>query len=183
MRVQRMRWNGQDDVPALRWYRGGMSQTCGNRIDDRLDRINGTICRMKKVIKILCAALFTATVTAAIIGSPVYAARMAPVSASVPETNSNLPDDLRLPDPHKDLRQLSKDLKLTKDQQDVIGSILEERKREIQLLLDVKALSQDFRDMLAAIVMNNSNAQIESLLRSKQKTKFDQELMQAQRLR
>jgi Spy/CpxP family protein refolding chaperone len=141
------------------------------------------ICRMKKVTTIFCAAVFTATVTAAIVGSPVYAARMGPVSASVPETNSNFPDDLRLPDPHKDLRQLSKTLKLTKDQRDVIGSILEERTREIRLLLDVKALSEDFRDMLAAIVMNSSNAQIESLLRNKQKTKFDQELIQAQRLR
>ena len=53
----------------------------------------------------------------------------------------------------------------------------------MRLLLDVKALSQDFRDMLTAIVMNNSNAQIESLLRSKQKAKFDQELIQAQRPR
>jgi hypothetical protein len=141
------------------------------------------ICRMKKVIKIFCAALFTATATVAFTGIPVHASRMGLVSAFDPETNSNFPDDLRLPDSHKDLRQLSKTLKLTKDQQDIIGSILEERTREMQLLLDVKALSEEFRDMLAAIVMNNSNAEIESLLRNKQKTKFDQELMQAQRLR
>jgi len=102
-------------------------------------------------------------------------------SASVPETSSDFPDP-RLPDPHKDLRQLSKDLKLTRDQQQVIGSILEEHTREMRLLLDVD-LSQDLRNMLVAIVMNNSNAQIESLLRSKQKTKFDHELIQAQRLR
>jgi hypothetical protein len=155
---------------------------CSNWVDDWLDRIDGMICLMKKAIKIFSAALFMATLTAAITGSPVYAARMAPLSASVPETDSNR-DDPRLPNPYKDLRQLSRDLKLTKDQQDVIGNILEERTREMQLLLDVKSLSQDFREMLAAIVMNNSNAQIESLLRGRQKRKFDQELMQAQRLR
>jgi hypothetical protein len=123
---------------------------------------------MKKVVKVFCAALLTASVATAVTGSPVHAARMGSASASVPETSSDFPDP-RLPDPHKDLRQ-------------VIGSILEERTREMRLLLDVD-LSQDLRNMLVTIVINNSNAQIESLLRSKQKTKFDQELMQAQRLR
>ena len=36
---------------------------------------------------------------------------MGSVSSSVPETTSNFPDDLRLPDPRKDLRRLSKELK------------------------------------------------------------------------
>jgi Spy/CpxP family protein refolding chaperone len=137
---------------------------------------------MKKLIRIFFAALLSAGVTATVTGSPVYAARMGSASASIPETSSDFPG-LRLSDPHKDLRQLSKDLKLTREQRQVISSILEERTREMRLLLEVKALSQDFRDMLTAIVMNNSNAQIESLLRSKQKTKFDQELIQAQRPR
>ena len=90
---------------------------------------------------------------------------------------------MRLPDTQKDLRDLSKNLKLTRDQQEVIGNILQERTREMQLLLDVKSLSEEFRNTLAAIVMNNSNAQIESLLKSKQKIKFDNELIETQRSR
>jgi hypothetical protein len=139
------------------------------------------ICRMKKVIKIFCVALFTASVALSFNGTPVHAARIDSASVSVPETSSDS-SEVRLPDPQRDLRDLSKNLKLTRDQQEVIGNILQERTREMQLLLDVKSLSEDFRNTLAVIVMNNSNTQIESLLQSRQKTKFDK-LIQSQQSR
>ena len=97
-------------------------------VNDRWEGVGGMIRSMKKLIKIFSAALLSAGVTATVTGSPVYAARMGSASASIPETSSDFPD-LRLSDPHKDLRQLSKDLKLTRDQRQVIGSILEERTR------------------------------------------------------
>ena len=83
-------------------------------------------------MKGFCAVLFSATVAAAVMGSPVAAARRSSVSASGPETTSDV-SALRLPDPHKELRHLSKNLKLKGDQQGV-SSILQERTREIRLL-------------------------------------------------
>ena len=91
-----------------------------------------------------------------------------------PETASDV-SDLRPPDPHKELRYLSRNLGLTRDQRVVVGSILQERTREFRLLLDVEPLSQDYRSTLAAKVMEDSNAQIETFLKNKQKRKFDRE--------
>jgi len=126
-------------------------------------------------MKGFCAVLFSAAVAAAVMGSPVAAAPRNSVIASGPEMTS---DDsaLRLPDPHKELRQLSKNLKLKRDQRAGVSSILQERKREIRLLLDIESLSQEYRDTLATKVIKDSDAQIETLLRSKQKRKFDKEL-------
>ena len=109
------------------------------------------------------------------IGSPVGAARRSSVSASGSETTSGV-SDLRLPDAHKELRRLSKDLKLKKQQRAGVSIILQERTREIRLLLDVEPLSQEYTNSLAAKVMQESDAQIETLLRSNQKRKFDKEL-------
>ena len=53
--------------------------------------------------------LLTATVVAVVVGRPVDAARWSSVTASGPETTSDA-SDLRLPDPHKELRHLSKNL-------------------------------------------------------------------------
>ena len=44
------------------------------------------------------------------------------------------------------------------------------------MLLDIESVSQEYRDKLAAKVMEDSDVQIESLLRSNQKKKFDKEL-------
>ncbi len=96
-----------------------------------------------------------------------------------PETASDA-SDLRAPDPQKQLRQLSKNLKLKRDQRVGVGSILQERAREIRLLLDVELLSQQRRDVLAAKVMEDSNAQIEILLKNNQKRKFDKVLARDQ---
>jgi hypothetical protein len=126
-------------------------------------------------MKGFCAVLFSATVAAAVMGSPVAAARRSSVSASGPETTSDV-SDLRLPDPHKELRHLSKNLKLKRDQRAGVSIILQERTREIRLLLDIESLSQEYRDTLATKVIKDSDAQIETLLRSKQKRKFDKEL-------
>ena len=79
---------------------------------------------------------------------------------------------MRPPNARKELRHLSKNLRLTRDQRVGVSSILEERTREIHLLLDVQSLSQEYRNTLAAKVMENSNAQIVTLLRNKQKQKF-----------
>ena len=126
-------------------------------------------------MRILCVFLLTATAAAVVIGRPVDAARWSSVTASGPETTSDA-SDLRLPDPHKELRHLSKNLKLNKDQRVGVSSILEERNREIRLLLDIESVSQEYRDQLAAKVIEDSDAQIESLLRSNQKKKFDKAL-------
>jgi septal ring factor EnvC (AmiA/AmiB activator) len=126
-------------------------------------------------MKGFCAVLFSAAVTAAVMGSPVVAARRGSVSASGPETTSDV-SALRLPDPQKELRHLSKNLKLKRDQRAGVSSILQERTREIRLLLDIEFLSQEYRDTLATKVIKDSDAQIETLLRSKQKRKFDKEL-------
>jgi hypothetical protein len=91
-----------------------------------------------------------------------------------PESDS----DLLPPDPQMELRHLSKDLKLRRNQRVGVGSILEERNREIRLLFDIQALSPDNRKKLAAQVIATSDGQIEALLRSKQKRKFDRELSQ-----
>ena len=123
------------------------------------------------------AVLLSAIVAAVVAGSfaSAYAARMPSPSASGPETVTDI-SSLRLPDPHKELRHLSRNLKLSKNQRTAVGSILQERSREIHLLLDVQPVSQDYRNTFAAKVMQDSNSQIESFLKSKQKRKFDKEL-------
>jgi hypothetical protein len=143
--------------------------------DDLWDRDRWYDVTVKKLIKGFCAVLLSASVAAAVTGSPASAARRSPASASGPERASDV-SELRLPDPHKELRHLSKDLKLTRDQRAGVSSILLERAREIHLLLDVQSLSQEHRNTLAAEVMEESNAQIVTLLRSKQKEKFDKKL-------
>jgi hypothetical protein len=120
-------------------------------------------------------ALLCATVAATVAGRSVYAAPTPSASASGPETATDV-SGLRLPDPHKELRHLSRDLRLSKNQRTAVGSILQERSREIRLLLDVQPASQEYRDTFAAKVMEDSNSQIESFLRNKQKKKFDKEL-------
>jgi hypothetical protein len=121
------------------------------------------------------AVLFTATLAAAMMGNPLAAARGSSVSATGPDATSEI-SNLRLPDPHKELRHLSKNLKLKKDQRAGVSVILQERTREIRLLLDIESVSQEYRNTLAAKVMEDTDAQIETLLRSKQKRKFDKEL-------
>ena len=108
-------------------------------------------------------------------GRPVAAAPPGSASASGPETTSDV-SALRLPDPDKELRHLSKDLKLKRDQRAGVSSILQERSREIRLLFDVESLSQEYRDTLATKVIKDTDAQIETLLKTKQKRKFDKEL-------
>jgi hypothetical protein len=100
--------------------------------------------------------------------------------ASGPETASGDAPYLRLPDPNKELRHLSKNLKLKKDQKAGVSSILQERSREIRLLLDMESLSQEYRNRLAAKVMKDSDSEIETLLKSDQKRKFDKELARDQ---
>src|SRR5579863_6724718 len=112
------------------------------------------------------AFLLSATVLAAVTGGPVAAARRNSMNVSGPETASDL-SDLRLPDPHKELRHLSKNLKLKRDQRSGVSIILQERTREIRLLLDIEPVSQEYRNTIAAKVMEDSNAQIENLLRNK----------------
>jgi hypothetical protein len=122
-----------------------------------------------------CSVLISASLLAAAMGSPAIAARRIALSASGPETSSDT-SDLNLPDPHKELRHLSRNLKLKKDQRAGVSIILQERTREIHLLIDIESLSQEYRDRLTAKVMEDSDAQIESLLKSKQKRKFDKGL-------
>lgn len=130
---------------------------------------------VKKPMKRFCAFLLCTSLAAVVTGSPVAASWRTSASAAGAETVSDV-SDLRLPDPHKELRHLSKNLKLTRDQRAGVSSILQERTREINLLLDVRSLSQEYRNTLAAKVMEESNAEIVTLLRSKQKEKFDKEL-------
>ena len=126
-------------------------------------------------MKRLCFVLFSAMLLAAAMGSRVAAAPGISLNASGPVASSYV-SGLNLPDPHKELRHLSKNLKLNKDQRAGVSVILEERTREIHLLIDIESLSQAYRDSLAAKVMEDSAAQIEALLGSKQKRKFDREL-------
>ena len=65
---------------------------------------------------------------------------------------------------------------MSKNQRTAVDGILQERSREIQLLLDVQPVSQDYRNTLAEKVMQDSNSQIESFLKNKQRRKFDREL-------
>jgi len=126
-------------------------------------------------MKRLCFLLFGATLLTAAMSSRVAAAPESSLNASGPVASSYV-SGLNLPDPHKELRHLSKNLKLNKDQRAGVSVILEERTREINLLIDIESLSQAYRDRLAAKVMEDSAAQIEALLGSKQKRKFDREL-------
>jgi hypothetical protein len=122
-------------------------------------------------------AVFLGTVLAAAVvaGPAAGAERKIPAKASGPASGAD-PLGLRVPDPQKELRHLSRDLKLKKDQRVGVGFILEERSREIQLLMDVESLTEEYREALAAKVIQDSDAQIANLLRSKQKRKFDKEL-------
>ena len=127
-------------------------------------------------MKILRGFVFVAILASFAAGQP---AKAAPKSSGTAREPASGASDLRLSDPHKELMHLSRDLKLKKDQRAGVGSILEERDREIRLLLDNEPLSQEYqeyRDRLAARVLEDSNAQIESLLRRNQKRKFDKEL-------
>jgi predicted transcriptional regulator len=132
-------------------------------------------------------ALLGATVAAAVAGvaggsvQP-YAARMGSASASRAETATDI-SGLRLADPHKELRHLSKNLRLSREQRTAVGGILQERSREIHLLLDIQPASQETRNAVAAKVMEDSNSQIESFLKSKQKRKFARELARDHRPR
>jgi hypothetical protein len=120
--------------------------------------------------------LIAATLLAAAVVNPVVAAPRNSLNASGPVASSSNFSDLNLPDPHKELRHLSRNLKLKKDQRAGVSFILLERTREINLLIDMESLSQDYRDRLAAKVIEDSDAQIAALLGSKQKRKFDKEL-------
>jgi hypothetical protein len=130
-------------------------------------------------MKRVCIVFLGATAASAMIGPMVRgsmaAARSDAARVSAPETPSDV-SGLRVPDPHKELRHLSKNLKLNKDQRADVGIILEERAREIDLLLDIKSLSEDYRNALAGKVIKDSDVQIELVLRGKQKRKFDKEL-------
>jgi hypothetical protein len=130
-------------------------------------------------MKAFYTILLSATVAAAVaaMGSAVAAARSNSVRVSGPETPYDV-SDLRLSDPHKELRHLSRNLKLKRDQRAGVSFILQERTREIRLLLDSQSVSAGYRNSLAAKVMEDSNTEIETLLRNKQKRKFDKELAQ-----
>jgi len=127
------------------------------------------------MLKRMHAVLLSAIMAAAAFGGPVAAAPRNSVRVSGPDSASNN-SDLQLPDPHKTLRHMSRDLKLKKDQRAGVSFILQERTREIRLLLDIDTLSQESRNALAAKVMGDTDAQIETLLKTKQKRKFDKEL-------
>jgi hypothetical protein len=129
---------------------------------------------MKRIPKGLAAALVAVASIAS--GPSLPAARVSSASASSSETASSV-SGLRPSDPHKELRHLSKDLRLTREQRTAVGSILQERSREIRLLLDVEPLSLDNRNTLATKVMQDTNVQIETLLGRKQKRRFDKQLV------
>ena len=126
-------------------------------------------------MKRFCSVLVSTTLLAAAMVGPAIAARRSSLSSSGPETSSDV-SGLSLPDAHKELRHLSRNLKLKKDQRAGVSVILQERTREIHLLIDIESLSQEYRDRLAAKVMEDGDAQIKALLGSKQKRKFDKEL-------
>jgi hypothetical protein len=136
---------------------------------------------VKSLPKGLCAVALLATFLASVSTAAAEPTRSGAMGmnfarASSPETAPSVPDLRLLPDPHKELLQLSRNLKLKKDQRTVVGSILEERAREIRLLFEVASLSEPNRTTLAAQVVQDSNAQIETFLRNKQKRKFDKVL-------
>lgn len=112
---------------------------------------------------------------AAVTGSSAFGAPPRSVHASGSGATSDISAP-HLPDPHQELRHLSKNLNLKRDQRAGVGFILEERSREIQLLFDIDTVSQEYRTTLAAKVIEDSNAEIETLLRKKQRRKFDKEL-------
>jgi Spy/CpxP family protein refolding chaperone len=130
---------------------------------------------VKVIMKRFLTAVLASSAVVAVSCSALAAARSESLSVSGPESASSAAD-LQPPDAQKELRHLSKNLKLTRDQRVGVSSILEERAREIHLLLDVQSLSEEYRNTLAAKVMEESNAQIETLLKNKQKQKFDKEL-------
>jgi hypothetical protein len=126
---------------------------------------------MKRYNAIILGAVVAAMLTCV----PVNPAWGGSVSVSGRETSSDA-SNLRLTDPHKELRYWSKNLKLKRDQRSGVSIILQERTRVIQLLLNSESVSQGYRNSLATKVMQDSDAQIESLLRAKQKLKFEKEL-------
>lgn len=135
---------------------------------------------IKSCIDLLGVAVVAASIALVVAAAPVSAAssrRAESIGATAARAEASAEiSSLRPPDPNKELRHLSKNLKLKRGQRVGVSSILQERAREIQLLLDVESLSQDYRTVLAAKVMRESNAQIETLLKNNQKRKFDKEL-------
>jgi hypothetical protein len=125
------------------------------------------------------ALLFGATLAASLmICSPASAARATSIGASGDVADSD-GSDLRLSDTHKELRHLSRHLRLNKDQRAEVSVILEERTREIRLLFDMESLSQENRSRLVTRVVGDSDARIETLLQGKQKVKFNKDLEKA----
>ena len=130
---------------------------------------------VKRLVKrsfVPLAAAFAATV---LTFSPQTAGAASPAGLSGPGSTSDV-SELRPPDPHKELRHLSKNLKLNRTQRVGVDTIFQERTREIRLLHDIESLSDEYRTTLATKVMEDSNAEIETLLRRKQKKKFAQVL-------
>jgi hypothetical protein len=135
---------------------------------------------IKSCINLLGVAVATTSIALVMASAPMSAAssrRAERIGATAAHAEASAEiSSLHPPDPNKELRHLSKNLKLKRGQRVGVSSILQERAREIQLLLDVESLSQDYRTVLAAKVMQESNAQIETLLKNNQKRKFDREL-------
>lgn len=129
----------------------------------------------KLSMKALISLILCASVAHAVTGNPRYSSRTGSLSALTAEMASGGPG-LRLPDPQKELRYLSKNLKLSKNQRSTVDSILQERAREIGLILDVEPLSPEYRSRIAAKVIEDSNAQIEAFLKTKQRRKFNKDL-------
>jgi hypothetical protein len=128
----------------------------------------------------------SATIAWAIAGAPTSAhaaSSSSPVNARLEGPALHDTSALTPQDPQKELRYLSKDLKLRKNQRVGVGSILEERAREVRLLLDVESLSQEHRSELATKVMQDSEAQIATLLKNRQRLKFSKVLAKDGQLR
>jgi len=124
----------------------------------------------------ICLAVSLA-IAWAIAGAPAGAAAPSPVNTGGSPTPAAYDLSALSPrDPQKELRHLAKNLKLKKNQRVGVGSILEERAREVRLLLDVESLSQEHRNQLATQVMQDSEVQITTLLKNNQKRKFNKVL-------
>jgi periplasmic protein CpxP/Spy len=77
-------------------------------------------------------------------------------------------------DPEKQVKHLSKRLKLTGDQQNQIRPILVDRQQHMQALRQDQSLSPQDRMTKAKSVRDDSNAKIEAVLNDQQKQQFEQ---------
>jgi hypothetical protein len=84
---------------------------------------------------------------------------------------------VRVPDSKRQIAQLTRKLKLKSAQKKGVLAILADRDRNIKLIQESEALSNDAKASRISAIVADYNAHIEDLLNGKQRHKFEQVLI------